>query len=223
VEVEGSSPFSRSIFLMSSESNSFDPAFRDSFYRLLQARRSIRKFKPEIPPRETLDRILNAAMEAPSGKNRQNWRFFVLTGAKRDAYLSLSQKSWLGIKDILERRLKPSLYQFTERFFYTLGDAPVVILCYSANDRDEKHLTSVGSVYMAVENMNLAAVAEGLGCCTMGAPLEIKAEVDSFLGIETLRESGVEEMELLCAVVLGYPDHSPPRASRQLENRVRWL
>lgn len=203
--------------------NAFTPEFQEQFYRLLQARRSVRKFKPETPPREVLDRVLGAAMEAPSGKNRQNWRFFVLTGEKRDAYLSLSQKSWLGIKDVLEKRLKPSLYQFTERFFYTLGDAPVVILCYSANDQEEKHLTSVGSVYMAVENLNLAAVAEGLGCCTMGAPLEIKAEVDSFLGIEKLREDGVEDLELLCAVVLGYPDHTPPRAPRQLENRVRWL
>ena len=210
MEVEGSSPFSRSIFLMN-----FTPDFKDQFYSLLQARRSVRKFKPEMPPREILERILQAAMEAPSGKNRQNWRFFVLSGEMRDAYLRLSQKSWLGIKDILEKRLKPSLYQFTERFFYTLGDAPVVILCYSANDSEEKYLTSVGSVYMAVENLNLAAVAEGLGCCTMGAPLEIKAEVDSFLGVENL--------ELLCAVVLGYPDHTPPRAPRQLENRVRWL
>jgi len=203
--------------------NEFTPEFQDQFYRLLQARRSVRKFKQELPPREVLDRILGAAMEAPSGKNRQNWRFFVLTGAKRDAYLALSQKTWLGIKDILEKRLKPSLYQFTERFFYTLGEAPVVILCYSANDREEKHLTSVGSVYMAVENLNLAAVAEGLGCCTMGAPLEIKAEVDSFLGIDRIQEKGVEDLELLCAVVLGYPDHTPPRAPRQLENRVRWL
>ncbi len=222
MEVEGSSPFSRSIFLMNFSSE-FKPEFKDQFYSLLQARRSIRKFKPEMPPREVLERILAAAMEAPSGKNRQNWRFFVLTGERREAYLSLSQKSWLGIKDILEKRLKPSLYQFTERFFFTLGDAPVVILCYSANDADEKHLTSVGSVYMAVENMNLAAVAEGLGCCTMGAPLEIKAEVDSFLGIERIQEAGVEDLELLCAVVLGYPDHSPPKAPRQLENRVRWL
>ncbi len=222
MEVEGSSPFSRSIFLMNL-SPDFSADFKEQFYRLLEARRSVRKFKPESPPREVLERILQAALEAPSGKNRQNWRFFVLTGEKREAYLGLSQKSWLGIKDILEKRLKPSLYQFTERFFYTLGDAPVVILCYSANDRDEKHLTSVGSVYMAVENLNLAAVAEGLGCCTMGAPLEIKAEVDSFLGIEKLQEDGVEDLELLCAVVLGYPDHTPPRAPRQLENRVRWL
>ena len=153
------------------------------FYELLKKRRSIRKYKKDPIPREILEKILSAGMEAPSGKNRQNWRFFVVQGEKRDEYLKLSQKTWTGIKDILKERLKPSLYEFTERFFFTLGDAPAIIFCYSQNSSDEKHRTSIGSVYMAVENINLAAVHEGLGCCTMGAPLEIKDEVDQFLGV----------------------------------------
>jgi len=201
----------------------FPEEFRTELYRLLKFRRSIRKFKKDPISRETLERILHAAIEAPSGKNRQNWRFYILTGQKRDEYLKLSQKSWLGIKDILEKRLKPSLYQFTERFFYTLGDAPVMILCYSLNDDDEKHLTSVGSVYMAVENLNLAATAEGLGCCTMGAPLEIKKDVDEFLGVTALPEYQEGRLELLCGVALGIPDHDPPKAPRQIEGRFFWL
>ena len=188
---------------------------KDEFYQLLESRKSIRKFKPQAPPKEVIERILEAAMQAPSGKNRQNWRFFVVSGEKRDEYLKLSQKSWLGIKDVLQTRLKPSLYDFTERFFYTLGDAPYIVFCYSHNSDDEKYLTSIGSVYMAVENLNLAAVAEGLGCCTMGAPLEIKSEVDEFLGIK--------DLELLCAVVLGYPDHNPPKAPRQRDGKITWL
>lgn len=201
----------------------FSKDFRDQFYDLLRQRRSIRKYKPDSVPGEILTRILEAGMEAPSGKNRQNWRFFVLQGKKRDEYLALSQKSWMGIKDILEKRLKPSLYQFTERFFYTLGDAPVVILCYSYNDQNERYHTSIGSVYMAVENMNLACVTEGLGCCTMGAPLEIKKEVDHFLGVDSLPEYQEGNLELLCAVVMGYPDHEPPRAPRQVEGRVTYI
>lgn len=196
---------------------------KKDFYDLLEARRSIRKFKKDVPPREVLERIFAGAMQAPSGKNRQNWRFFVVTGAKRDEYLKYSQKSWLGIKDVLKQRLKPSLYDFTERFFFTLGDAPVVVFCYSINTPDERYHTSIGSVYMAVENMNLACFVEGLGCCTMGAPLEIKSEVDQFLGVHQLEEYKRGEMELLCAVVMGYPDHQPPKAPRQLEGRVTWL
>lgn len=199
------------------------PEPAQQLYQLLESRKSIRKYKPTPIPEAVLDRILHAGLNAPSGKNRQNWRFYVLQGAKRNEYLKLSQKSWLGIKDILQKRLKPSLYEFTERFFYTLGDAPVVILCYSHNTPDERYHTSIGSVYMAVENMNLAAVAEGLGSCTMGAPLEIKGDVDSFLGVTKLPEHQAGELELLCALTLGYPDHDPPKASRQTEGRIHYL
>lgn len=196
---------------------------KEDFYRLIESRKSIRKYKPEMPPKEVIERILSAATHAPSGKNRQNWRFFVVTGKKRDEYMTFSQKSWLGIKDILQRTLKPSLYQFTERFFYTLGDAPVIVFCYSLNTPEERYHTSIGSVYMAAENMNLAAVVEGLGTCTMGAPLEIKKEVDEFLGVTSLPEYKAGQLELLCAVVMGYPDHEPPKAPRQLEGRIHWI
>ena len=201
----------------------FESTFRDEFYRLLEARRSIRKFQKREVDDAILERVLAAGFQAPSGKNRQNWRFYVLRGAKRDEYVKLSQKSWLGIKDVLEKRLKPSLYEFTERFFFTLGEAPVVILCYSFNDSEERYHTSIGSVYMAVENMNLACIAEGLGCCTMGAPLEIKADVDKFLGVDQLAEHKSGNLELLCGIVLGWPDHDPPKAMRQTDGRVHFL
>ncbi|UOF00283.1 nitroreductase family protein [Bdellovibrio reynosensis] len=196
---------------------------KEDFYQLLENRKSIRKYKAEPVPKELIEKILMAGMQAPSGKNRQNWRFFVVTGAKRDEYLKYSQKSWLNLKDVLAKRLKPSLYDFTERFFYTLGDAPVIIFAYSHNDMEERYHTSIGSVYMAVENMNLACLAEGLGSCTMGAPLEIKEEVDKFLGVDQLPEYQKGELELLCAMVCGYPDHNPPKAPRQLDGRVTWM
>lgn len=193
-------------------------------YQVIQNRKSIRKFKTDTVPKEVLTRILEqAAVHAPSGKNRQNWRFFVVQGQKRNDYLKYSQKSWLGIKDILKQRLKPSLYDFTERFFFTLGDAPVIIFCYSQNSPEERHYTSIGSVYMAVQNINLACQIEGLGCCTMGAPLEIKKDVDEFLGVTKLKEYQDGELELLCAVVCGYPDHEPPKPPRQLDGRIQWL
>lgn len=195
----------------------------EQFYQLVESRQSIRQFKKDEVPDEVLNRILNAAMHAPSGKNRQNWKFFVVQGKKRDEYLQYSQKSWLGIKDILQKQLKPSLYDFTERFFFTLGNAPVIIFAYSDNSPEERYHTSIGSVYMAVENLNLACVVEGLGCCTMGAPLEIKSEVDQFLQVTEDESYKKGQLELLCAVVLGYPDHKPPKAPRKTQGRITWL
>lgn len=194
------------------------------FYELVQSRKSIRQFKNQAVPRDVLERIFNdAAFHAPSGKNRQNWQFFIVQGDKKNEYLKYSQKSWLGIKEVLQKKLKPSLYQFTERFFYTLGDAPVVVFAYSENSPEERYHTSIGSVYMAVQNINLACQIEGLGCCTMGAPLEIKDEVDQFLGVTKLPEHQNGQLELLCAIAIGYPDHNPPKAPRQTENRLTWL
>lgn len=184
-------------------------------YQLIQSRRSIRAYDATKPvPSDMLDRILDAGLWAASGKNLQNWRFFVLTGAKRDEYLKYSQKSWLSIKDSLEKRLKPSLYQFTERFFFTLGDAPVVIIAFAEIGPEDHPQTQLGNVYLAVENMVLAAQAEGLGSCIMGAPLEVEADVRKFLGVER------EDWKLVCGLVLGYAAHSPPVPARQREGRV---
>ena len=55
---------------------------KESLDLLLQMRRSIRKYKKDPVPTEVLDRVLAAGLNAPSGKNRQNWRFFVLTEKK---------------------------------------------------------------------------------------------------------------------------------------------
>lgn len=207
-------------------SNQFEPQFKEQFYQAIQSRKSIRQFKSDPVSKEMILKIITqAGIHAPSGKNRQNWRFFVLSGKKRDEYLKYSQKSWGKIKEILQKRLKPSLYEFTERFFYTLGNAPVVILVYSENSPEEKDLTSIGSVYMAVENINLATVVEGLGCCTMGAPLEIKDEVNAFIqsSIDPSLKIGEDGLQLLCGIAIGYPDHNPPKAPRQLDGRIHWL
>jgi nitroreductase len=111
---------------------------------LMKKRRSIRKFKKDQIDKELIDKVLEAGLWAPSGKNLQNWRYFVVTGKKRDEYLKHSQKSWLNIQPILQKKLKPSLYEFTERFFYTLGDAPVLIFCYTKNDPEEKKTNIYG-------------------------------------------------------------------------------
>jgi len=184
-------------------------------YELIKSRRSIRAYVAgkEIPE-DLLNRILDAGMWAASGKNIQNWRFFVLTGEKRREYLKYSQKAWLSIKDILEKKLKPSLYQFTERFFFTLGEAPVVIIAFAElNDQDQKQ-TQIGNVYLAVENMVLAAQHEGLGTCIMGSPLEVEAEVRSFLGVSR------QDWKLICGLTIGYPAHAPPAPGRMAEGRI---
>lgn len=189
-----------------------------NIYELIKQRRSIRAYVPDKDvPQEILDRVLEAGMWAASGKNLQNWKFYVLRGEKRDEYLKHSQKSWLSIKDTLEKRLKPSLYKFTERFFFTMGDAPVVIIAFAEINGLDHPQTQVGNVYLAVENMVLAAQSEGLGTCIMGSPLEVEADIRSFLGVNR------EDLKLVCGLTLGYPAHEPPAPARQTEGRVIYV
>jgi nitroreductase len=189
-----------------------------NIYELIKSRRSIRAYKKDAVPREILDRILEAGLWAASGKNLQNWKFFVLTGEKRNQYLSYSQKSWLAVKDTLEKRLKPSLYRFTERFFFTLGDAPVVIFAFAETYAVGQKQSQVGNVYLAVENIVLAAQSEGLGTCIMGSPLEIEDDVRGLLGIEKN-----SQLKLVCGLTVGYPAHFPPAPPRQRDGKIVFL
>lgn len=52
--------------------------------KVIEERRSIRKFKNKTVPKETIERLLELAIKAPSGKNRQPWRFVVLQHRKKD-------------------------------------------------------------------------------------------------------------------------------------------
>ncbi len=53
----------------------------------IAARRSIRKFKHQDVSRETVEAVLQAAILAPSGKNRQPWRFVVVAGDEKRAQM----------------------------------------------------------------------------------------------------------------------------------------
>jgi nitroreductase len=51
----------------------------------------------------------------------------------------------------------------------------------------------------------------------------LKKEVDELLGVTKLPEYQSGHLELLCGLVIGHPDHEPPKAARQRENRVHWI
>lgn len=58
-----------------------DPASVDA---AIENRYSVRAFRPDPVPRETIEAILRVASRAPSGTNAQPWHVYVLEGAKRD-------------------------------------------------------------------------------------------------------------------------------------------
>lgn len=164
------------------------------FYDVIRRRLSVRAYKPDPVPEEVLRRILEAARLAPSAKNYQPWRFIVVTDEK------------------IRQELVPAC-----RGQSFIAQAPVVICACAIEEQAWKGMGGYWSaaevdVTIALEHLILAATAEGLGTCWIGAFIE--AEVKRVLQIP----EGVKPVAL---TPLGYPAQEPkPRPRKALEEIV---
>ncbi len=160
------------------------------FYDVVRKRLSIRTYKPDPVPEDVLNRILEAGRLAPSAKNYQPWKFIV-------------------VKDpVVRQALVPAC-----KGQGSVGQAPVVICGCAIEDQVWKGMGGYWSaeavdITIALEHMILAAAAEGLGTCWVGAFLE--AEVKKVLAIP----NGVKPIAL---TPLGYPaTEAKPRSRKPL-------
>ncbi len=183
------------------------------FYDVIKIRRSCRVFSPDPVPRDVLERIVDAATWAPSGKNRQNWRIFVVTGEKKDALVDVADRSFPFLEPSLKEMYDEKIVAFTRGFFKTLGGAPAILVFYSAAT-DEGGFVDTQSVSAAVQNALLAAAYEGVGTCWMTGPVHLREEIDRILGVKGL--------DLVAIVPIGYPGKEPPTPPRK-EGRVTWV
>jgi nitroreductase len=183
------------------------------FYDVIKTRRSCRVFSDEPVPKDALERIVEAALWAPSGKNRQNYRIIVVAGPKKDELVSIANRSFPLIEPGLKEMYDEKIVSFTRNFFKTLGGAPTLLVFYSV-PTDEGQFVDTQSVSAAIENALLAATYEGLGTCWMTNPVHLSDEVDKVLG--------VEGMDLMAFVPIGYPGKEPPTPPRK-EGRAVWV
>jgi nitroreductase len=200
----------------SPRSDSFFLLFRKDLimdlYEAIKGRRSIRKFRPDPIPREVLERILEMAIWAPSGMNLQNWYFVVMTGERKQGLVEIVSRGYPYIEPVLKEVFaeKPEVLAFTSRFFKRLGGAPVLVFAYYEPTK-ERPETSVQTVAAAIQNLLLAAHADGLGACWMTGPVHVAKQINEFLGIH--------DKTLVAVIPMGYPDESPPAPKRK-PNRV---
>jgi nitroreductase len=183
------------------------------FYHVIKARRSCRVFSDQPVEREKLERIVEAALWAPSGKNRQNYRIFVVTGEKKDDLADIAKRSFPFIEENLRKIYDEKIVNFTRNFFMTLGGAPVLLVFYSV-PTDEGQFVDTQAVSAAIENALLAATYEGLGACWMTNPVHLQDEVEQVLE--------VQGMDLVAFVPVGYAGKEPPTPPRK-EGRVSWV
>ncbi|UCG38196.1 MAG: nitroreductase family protein [bacterium] len=183
------------------------------FYDVIRSRRSCRVFSDRPVEKEKLERIVEAATWAPSGKNRQNWRIFVVTGDRKEELVQVADRSFPFLEPSLRKLYDEKVVNFTRNFFRTLGGAPVLLVFYSAHT-DEGQFVDTQSVSAAIENALLAAAYEGLGGCWMTNPVHLEEETSGILG--------VEDLKLIAFVPVGYPGKEPPVPPRK-EGRVTWV
>jgi nitroreductase len=176
----------------------------------IAARRSVRKFK-ELPiEEEKLQVLLRAATQAPSGKNRQPWRFVVIKGEKRTEMVRVMNE---GIANVKSRGEETGSAEWSAK---VMQQAPVTVFIFNpkgvrpwlAHSTGQlfDELVDIQSIGAAIQNMLLAALDLGIGSLWMCDVLYAYEELCKWLG---------EEGELIAAVALGYADEAPAARPRK--------
>ena len=176
----------------------------------IAARRSIRKFKDMPVPDEKLQAILRAAVQAPSAKNRQPWRFVIVQGDKRTEMVRAMRE---GVAKAKARGEDIGSSEWSAR---VMEQAPITIFIFNPQGLRpwlahsiEQMFTDVAdiqSIGAAIQNMLLAAQDMGLGSLWICDVFDAYEELCAWLG-----ETG----EMIAAVSLGYPDESPAARPRR--------
>lgn len=183
--------------------------------KVIESRKSIRKFQEKIVSKETIKKILELAIKAPSGKNRQPWRFVVLQNSKKNELINI-------MKDVLNQYNKQNkpIGSF-EISINSINEASAVVLVFNAFsnlEEDYNHhrlLTDTQSIGAAIQTMILAAQNFELGSLWICDIFYCSNEIRSWLN---------RKDELVAAVAIGYPNQTPhPRPRRLLQEVTEWM
>jgi nitroreductase len=178
-------------------------------YTAIRTRRDLERFAPECPPRELIERLIEAAVWAPNHKLTEPWRFHVLAGAGREA-MADAVAAWL------EAEGRPEGAQRSARS--KLLRAPVILIVTQAGNSEDavRDLEDYAACSMAVQNLLLAAHAEGLIAHLSTDAMALYEGAKDYLGL------GPQD-RIVAYVNLGYaaPDAPSKEGVRQAPN-VRW-
>lgn len=185
----------------------YDDAEREAVLRVMRERRDIRNgFRSDPIPHEVLLRVLEAAHTAPSVGHSQPWDFVVIRSAEtRQTMHELAQRQ----RDAFAKSLpKGRAKQFKELKIEAILDTPVNIVVTADPTRGGRHTLgrhtqpqmAPYSSALAVENLWLAARAEGLGV----------GWVSFFDEREMVRALGLpEHLDVVAYLCVGYVDEFP--------------
>ncbi len=174
--------------------------------------RSVRRFKPDPIPRETIKTTLEAATKAASGSNTQPWEFIVVENPTMKARLAKPMlEKWLErLGGSGARGRMREVYDDATEMLRNTEKVPVIIFCcFDLNRVSKSEEVRYASILPAVQNLMLAAHALGLGTCLTvhgSTPTRGEPEVKKILGVP-------DHVKIACLVYMGYPrrKHGAPR------------
>lgn len=174
-------------------------------FEAIGTQRAMRRLKSDPVSDEDIWKILDAAIKAPSGGNRQPWNFIVVRDpeAKRklgEYYLDAWNKAYVagpgraGLEDSSASRV----YRSAEHLAHHLAEAPVLIIATIRTGGGNVGPAAGGSIYPAVQNLMLAARALGLGTTLTSLHKVHEQDVKELLGIP-------EQAETMALIPVGWP------------------
>ena len=201
------------------ETNSPLPSDTVGLLEGLCTTRAIRRYRDEPVPEHVLRDILFAATRAPSGSNRQPFRFLVLVDGPKAAeakrrIATAARQAW-GTKRAADgydqgsgvdrNSPKAALARTMESYVDNLDTVPVLILPCLVRHR-EPFPTEGASIYPACQNLLLAARALGYGGVMTIWNMFVDTELRSLLSIP-------DEAFVAATITLGRPEggHGPVR------------
>lgn len=203
-------------------------AFIDPLDKIMRRRRSIRKYKADMPQPGWIETIIECAAMAPSPSNTQPVRYVRIQSPEKRGTLhrTMIERHRELLDKVREsgapkkaRNLINVYYRYSDFMF----DAPVLLAVgtvietrsfsgklVEANimENDARGETDLDiSVGLALKGLLLKCEALGLGSCILTAPLVFVPDADRILGLEDIR--------VKCFVTVGFPDETPPRVERK--------
>jgi nitroreductase len=146
----------------------------------LRTRRAIREYTEKPVGRATLEKLIKAAVWAPSAMNLQPWAFAVVEGAEKLSGCAAEAKRHLLATMPANSPLARYREMLIDPEFHIFYHAPaLVVVCATTGDSQ-----SVEDCCLAAQNLMLAAHAQGLGSCWIGFSRpwlglsEVKARLD---------------------------------------------
>jgi nitroreductase len=163
-------------------------------FEAIKNRRSIRTYKKQDLPQETINQLIEAALLAPSAGNAQSWAFVLVSGQATKQALSKAA----GQKSLEEASVVFVVCADEKRAKESYGNRGKDLYCFQ-------------DTAAATENILLTACSLGLGTCWVGAFKE--DEVKKII-------KAPKEMRPVIMIPVGYPNESPPARGRRPASEV---